>query len=335
MKSSAPTIKDVARRAGVSYATASVVLNNSARTNTRVSTATRERVRAVAAALHYQPNAVAQSLRRRRTHILGFYGGTGNNIDVRSPFVAQIVAGLQQGCEDHAMDLLVHGKVAGRPVDAVYAEVGNGKIDGLVLYTVPSDPLIALLADSHLPAIAVADAVSELPSVVVDDAAAGRLQAEHLAGKGHRRVLYLPGPLDSTQVNRCRTAFCEAATGLGITVVQGTPGRNDSLSDRERAILTGAAGPRPTAMVAWADDTAHPVLAECLEMGLRVPQDLAVVGFDDNPLRVQPLWRLTTIRADWWTVARTAVSLLVSRIEGREVPPETVLPVELVVGNTT
>jgi DNA-binding LacI/PurR family transcriptional regulator len=120
-----------------------------------------------------------------------------------------------------------------------------------------------------------------------------------------------------------------------MSIVHGTPGRNDRLSQRERAILSGAEGERPTAVVAWADGTAHQTLAECREMGLAVPRDVAIVGFDDNPLPVEPVWRMTTIRAPWREVARTAVSLLVTRIEGQEVAAETVLPVELVVGNTT
>lgn len=335
MRKSAPTISDVAEKAGVNRVTASVVLNNS-RGNTRVSEATRQRILAAAAALRYQPNAVALSLRRRRTDTIGFYSGDNTN-DVRFPFFSQIVSGLQKGCEQYIKDLLIHRRSGGRSVDAIYSELVNGKVDGLVLYAPPKDPLVRLLADSHLPTLAVADAVASLPSVVVDDAAGGRLQAEHLYRRGHTRILYHVGAHEATSVRRRMEAFCEAATGYGLTVIQSTsvPGFNRELSAESREILSRPPDVRPTAIVCWEDMSAHRVLEECCEMGLNVPTDIAIVGFDGVEPLLDPAWRLTTIRAPWRELGFRAVIQLMTQLKGEEVSHETVLPVELVVGNTT
>ncbi|HZP83536.1 MAG TPA: LacI family DNA-binding transcriptional regulator [Chthonomonadaceae bacterium] len=336
MRKSAPTISDVAEKAGVNRVTASVVLNNS-RGNTRVSEATRQRILAAAAELRYQPNAVALSLRRRRTDTIGFYSGDNSN-DVRFPFFSQIISGLQKGCEQYVKDLLIHRRAGGRPVETVYAELVNGKVDGLILYAPPDDPLVRLLADSHLPTIAVADAVASLPSVVVDDAAGGRLQAEHLYRRGHKRILYHVGSHAATSVCRRREAFCAAAASYGLSVVQ-SASRSDycrgELSDESRERLSRPPDARPTAIVCWEDLSAYRVLAECRTMGLHVPTDIAIVGFDGVEPFIEPAWRLTTVRAPWRELGYRAVIQLMAQLEGKEVAPETVLPVELVVGNTT
>ncbi len=333
-KKGAPTIHDVARKAGVNRVTASVVLNN-ARANTRVSEATRQRILTVAAELRYQPNAVAQSLRRRRTNIIGFYSGS-NYTDLRNPFVSQLVSGIQKGCEQFEKDLLVQRQYPGRSAEAIYAELANGKVDGLVLYVAPEDPLLDYFVDSHLPVIVVADSNPRLPSVVVDDADGGRIQALHLAERGHRHLFYQCGA-SLTSVRRRLTAFCETAAERGMRVTLGEPtGQHDvALNAASRALIASKAGDRPTAAVGWEDLCAHRMLRECEAMGLRVPQDLAIVGFDGIEPLIEPIRRITSIRAPWREVARTAVSLLVSQLEGNDVPMETVLPVELVVGNTT
>jgi DNA-binding LacI/PurR family transcriptional regulator len=335
---SAATLDDVARRAGVSKDTASVVVNGS-RSNTRVSAATRARILQAAAELRYSPNSIARSLRRRRTDIIGFYSGYPQ-IYAENPFKAQIITGLQLGCDRLRQDLLLHGKYPGRPVEAVYAELADGKIDGLVLFTPPDDPLIERLVGSHLPVVAIADAVPAVPSVVVDDAEGGRLQAEHLAARGHRRVVYQTAHQPLASTTRRYAAFCEAAAACGMTVLESpSADQHSGLTEAAKASLLAARPERSTAVVAWQDGAAVRALAECLGLGLKVPERVAVIGFDGirarSDFQVGPTHTLTTIRAPWVEVAQTAVSLLVSRIEGKEVAHETIVPVELLAGNTT
>ncbi len=330
----APTLKDVAQRAGVSKVAASLVLNGS-RTNAGVSEATRGRILAAAAELRYHPNTVARSLSRRRTDIIGLYLGYGY-IDARNAFFAEIISGLQKGCNEHRKDLLVHGTFRGQSVEDIYAEMIGGKIDGLVLIAPPGDPLADRLVASRLPVVAMADPLPLLPSVAADDAQGSRLLAEHLASKGHHHVLYRMSPRRHTSVERRLAAFTATAAARGMTVTQSRAADHSGrLGAEESARLTLPAGERPTAVACSNDFLAFHLLDSCRSLGLRVPDDLAVAGFDGVMSPLGPALRLTTIRAPWVAVARTAVSLLVSQIDGREIPAETVLPVELVVGDTT
>ncbi|MES1227637.1 MAG: LacI family DNA-binding transcriptional regulator, partial [Armatimonadota bacterium] len=184
----AATLADVARVAGVNKVTASVVMNGRGQGNTLVSEATRLRVQKAAEALYYQPNAVSQSLRHGRTHCIGFY--LPGYLDTRDLFLSQILSGLHGACAAHRRDLLLHGAFSSESVDDVFAELRNGKVDGLVIF-VPHDNLLAArLAASHLPTIAVANPETGMASVTVDDVGGARLQAEHLYRMGHRVVLY-------------------------------------------------------------------------------------------------------------------------------------------------
>jgi DNA-binding LacI/PurR family transcriptional regulator len=184
--------------------------------------------------------------------------------------------------------------------------------------------------------VALADPLPLLPSVAVDDAEGSRLLADHLAGRGHRRVLYRMSPRRHTSVERRLAAFRAAASAHKMTITESRSlDYSGRLAAEESACLALPAGERPTAVACSNDFLAFHLLDSCRSLGLRVPDDLAVAGFDGVASSLGPGLRLTSIRAPWVEVAQTAVSLLVSRIDGREIPTETVLPVELVVGDTT
>lgn len=330
------TLRTVAARAGVSYQAAAAVVNGS-RGGSRVSEATRLRIQQAASDLRYQPNAIARSLRRRRTDIIGFYTGHPQ-INANTPFQAEIITGLQAGCEAHGKDLLLHGKSRGRSAADIYGEIADGKVDGLILFTPPGDELVAHLAASHLPVVALVDAVPSLPSVVVDDEAGGRLQARHLAERGHRTVLYQTCHQDLVSAERRYRAFREEAEARGLSVRTLRAPDHRGEDPALRAVLAGP--DPPTALVGWQDGSALGLLSDCLSAGLRVPGDAAVIGFDgiptpDRPRRTSAEPVLTTVRAPWQEVARAAVGVLVARLGANEVPRETVLPVELVEGDTT
>lgn len=328
------TLDDVARRAGVTKGTVSTVLNG-ARSNTKVSDATRTRIVTAAAELDYRPNAIARSLTHRKTDILGFYSGYPF-ITPRSVFLAELLTGFQSGCDEHEKDMLIHGAFPGHSAKQIYGELANGKIDGLILYSPVTDPLIELLADSYLPVVAVADPVPSLPSVGVDDAAGSRMLAEHLACRGHRRVLYRRSNHKAVSVERRRAAFLESAAELGMEVVAGyDQGDGHQPSELDKEALTGPPGRRATAVVGWTDRSAYAMVVYARQHGIRVPEELAIVGFNGLPSEFPLTMTLTTIRAPWADVAQTAVSLIVAQAAGKEVPQETLLPVELIHGDTT
>lgn len=327
-------MSDVALRAGVSKVAVSVVLHNT-RTNTRVSPATRQRILQAAQDLQYTPNGVARALLRRRMNVIGLYLDN-QLLNTHNLFLAEIVGGLQKGCSKHRQDLLIHGTFPDRSVDDIYAELINGKIDGLVMFATEEDPLVARLASSSVPVLAVADAVPGLPSVVVDDRGGAALLARHLAGKGHRRVLYRQGAVGQESVRRRYAGFCEAAASLGMEIIIApVPSASRAPSEWEQDILRAAPGQRPTAVVCWYDHVAYATMEFCREAGLRVPEDIAVVGFDGITPEYGPAATLTTIRAPWSEVAQVALDLMMDALAGRSIPAETMLPVEFVAGETT
>jgi DNA-binding LacI/PurR family transcriptional regulator len=324
---------DVARLAGVNRVTASVALRG-ARAGTHVSEATRQRILDAARELGYTPNAIALALRRQRTDIIGYYVGYGY-ISPADPFNAAVIDGIQHGCAQHHQDLLIYGGFERRSTDEIYAALSSGKIDGLVLIPAPNQPAVEKLVNSHLPIVAIANSEPAVPSVVVDDVDGSRQIAAYLAQKGHQRVWYRADRGKLTSTVRRRDAFYEAAADYGMSVITTVTADWDGrLNDAERELLRQPLSVRPTVAVNWVDTYAYAMLDDCAKLGVRVPEDLAVVGFDGVPLRFPPARTLTTIRAPWKQVSETAVHLLMNLIAGQDVARETILPVALVVGDT-
>ena len=324
----------MAERAGVNRVTAAVALGKSPQGGTRVSPSTRLRVQEAAHELGYAPNAIAQALRGERTNIIGYYAGY-ETLDAHSPFTAAILQGLQRSCRTYNQDLLLFGSFLRDTVDSIFATVTSGKIDGLVLLPTPRSPVMDRLFDSHLPVVAIANSHPNAPSVIVDDVAGSLLIADYLSQQGHRHILYrTQEELRTSSMNR-QEAFCARAQALGLHVTLTCEGEvHHALTAQEIAILQRPAPERPTAAVCWMDISAYVLLQHCDAIGLRVPDDLAIVGFDGVPQDIKPKRLLTTVRAPWADVAAQAVEYVQWLLEGREVPQQTVLPVCLSIGDT-
>ena len=318
------SIGEVATKAGVSRATVSKVLSGGRDT---ISFATQERVRTAANELGYHPNAIARSLRRRRTDIIGFYSGY--------PTAFWQIDNIQRGCETYKQDLLIHGTFRHSSPEAIIAELEGGKIDGLIIVAPTNDELAHRLIQSSLPVVAFADAVPGLPSVVVDDKRGGEMMAEHLFAKGHRRVLFRGVREKRESANRRAGAFMARASELGMTALFPTatdfPGQ---LTDEEIGLLTAPPDERFTGVACWNDAFLFPVLHASDRLNLRVPEDLSLISFGDQLFDPVTLRRVTNVIAPWASAAQTAVSVLMERIAGQEMPIETVLPVELYNGDT-
>lgn len=326
------TLKDVARVVGVSESTVSVVINGS-RSGTRVSQTTREQVIHAAEALGYRPNALARALTSGRTQRIGIYSGR-SGLDSRSPFFAELAGGVFEVAGQNGMNTLVHNTGSN---DHMLIELVSSKtVDGLIVHAGSSDAIIRFLGDLRVPAVAVADPIAGLPSVIVDDHAGGRLQAEHLASIGHQRVLYLQSKLEPASALRRKKAFLKEAESRGFEVtVEFIDWLSlDVLSPSSLALLTDPRKP-VTAVVCWNDITAEQACRRLDSLGMHIPADVAVVGYDGFQAFCAPRFDLTTIRCPWSEVGRTAAQYLVSLISGETIPTRTTLPVELILGATT
>ncbi|MGO8670168.1 MAG: LacI family DNA-binding transcriptional regulator [Capsulimonadaceae bacterium] len=324
-----PTLKDIASRAGVSVATASNALNGV--TKSRISADTIEHVRKVAAVMGYRPNAIARSLKYQRTDTIAFYTGYGF-CDVRDRFLGEVVTGMQHACDELSLDLLLYGNLTKRPVSEVHRVLANGKIDGVVVHAAADNPVIELLASGSLHAVAIADSQPLLPSLVADERMGMSLLIEHLWTKGHRRIGFLSSDIMMESVQLRQAGYVEEMTRRGAvpSVYVHTP------VDEPRPLLEQilAMDDRPTAMCCWHDDTAYYLLETCRELGVRVPEDLAIVGFDglqDNRVASK---HLVSVHVPWITVAFEAARTLVRLREGVPAAPRVVFPVSLIDGDT-
>ena len=322
------TLGDVAQRAGVSKMAVSVVLNG-AKSGTRVSDSTRERIIAAAAELEYQVNPIARSLRTKQTGIIGFYSGN-HSLEDRSPYLREILLGIRAASDEIGKDLLMFGLFDGKSTTEVFRALSDGRVDGLVIHAAPDDPVVELLAGSNLPVVAHTDALGTIPSVVIDDDRGGRIQAQKLYERGHRRVLVRTSRYPFTSVKRRTFAFMDEAKKLGMETALGrgtTYGIDHALDADELQMLALDRVDRFTAIALWDDGCAHVQIPQLISVGLRVPQDVAVIGYNGIEPEYPPAWDVTSIDCQWDQVARTAVRTLQDRIRGLDVPMETSLPV--------
>ena len=329
------TLEDVAKLAGVSKMAVSVVLNG-ARSGTRVSQQTRERILAAALELEYRVNPIARSLKTRQTGTIGFYSGN-HSLEDRSPYLTEILLGIRAAADEYAKDLLMFGVFDGKSEAEVFRALSDGRVDGLVIHAGPDDPVVKLLAGSNFPVVAHTDALGSIPSVVVDDEAGGHMQASMLHEKGHRRVLLRTSLHPYVSVGRRTSAFQAEAERLGMHVVLGkktTHGEDHALTDEELSLFAKDRADRLTAIACWDDGCAYIQIPQLLAADLRIPEDVAMIGFNG----VEPIyplaWDVVSIECHWEQVARMAVKILLDRIRGVEVPPEVRLPVKIKPGTT-
>jgi len=325
------TLKDVARRVGVSVNAASKVLNNT-RSSGQVSEDTRKRILDVAKELGYQPNSAARSLVRRRSDIIAMYFDV-EYLDTAEPFTAALIEGAERGCRERNQSLLLYTRGNDKNADDTCRKLLSGTADGLVLASWTNAEVIERLVAAGVPVIHYPTPHPDLPSILIDERSAAEQAIDHLHSKGHKRVLYHHFSwIDDTRPDMYIAAA--AKLGMEITVVRSKDGYG-FLSDEAREILSRPRDQRPTAVACWNDEFAYRVLDYCHDSGLSIPDDLAVVGFDGAHTFPTPRQRLTTVAIPWGDLAMAAVSSLVDIRDGKSVPNETLLPVTLVVGDTT
>jgi DNA-binding LacI/PurR family transcriptional regulator len=322
------TLKDVARAVGVCESTVSVVLNG-ARSGTRVSEKTRKTVENAARELGYRPNGQARSLVTGRTGRVAAYSGS-SIIENTNCFFFEIMCGMLDGCQQHGLNLMIHG--ATESEEELISLVSNRSTDGLMVIGNTDDPIIPILTELKVPAVAVGDTISSMPAVVVDDAEGGRLQAEYLYAKGHRRILYRQSIRPYLSAATRYESFMNVAGALGIKVISTCENHRymtGLLPEEAEALAMGT-----TAIVGWEDLAAGRICDALDEHGYEVGKQVAVISFNGFQPSMTPKHRLTTVSAPWSDVGRNAVSHLSSLIHRRPVPAWTCLPVSLALGET-
>jgi DNA-binding LacI/PurR family transcriptional regulator len=319
-----PTLIDVARLAQVAPSTASRALKESP----RISEATRLRVAAAARGLGYQPNRVAQSLRAKTAPFVGIVVP-----DIGVTFYSRFVKGAQEVLQASGYQALVMNteREAGHEEVALRTLEGH-QVTGILLAT--SRPKSA---EPHIPTVyfdSLADGRG-LAQIALANDQGMELLVGHLAGHGHERIAYLGGPPIFTSGQERLAGFRAAAERHGVrrhaayVEIADSSWSSDSAAAAMARLL--ALAETPTAVVASADTLAMGAIAACRAAGRRVPEDIALVAFDDpvfGPLVDPPV---TALRRGDYELGREAAQLLLDGLNGEITTPAVRLPVELVV----
>ncbi|WP_280346510.1 LacI family DNA-binding transcriptional regulator [Nocardia neocaledoniensis] len=329
----APTLKEIAERAGVHISTASRVLRQDEPVDGWSESA--RRVLEVAAELGYQRNVWAASLRTRKTTTLGV---------VMPRLIDGVVAMTYQGIEEAATRAGYSVLLSSPPDDPEAqrraAELLLGRqVDGLLLSSVhaPGRAFVAALPLGGVPVLTVTrHADAGLPFVVGDDRLGGTLAARHLLARGYTDLAVIAGPAHATTAGDRVHGFLDTVTTAGVPIaperVVASSFDVDGGVQAARALLDRP--DRPRAVFAVSDTIAIGVLGVARDLGLAVPDEVALIGYNDIPVAAQLPVALTTIASPARDIGATAVRQLLELVNGREA--ESVrLPVELVVRGTT
>jgi DNA-binding LacI/PurR family transcriptional regulator len=334
-----PRIGDVAERAGVSKTAVSFAFNQPAHLNTR----TRERILAAADELGYRPSPIARRLTAKRTRQIGLVVPQTTHDIFANPFMPELLRGIGDVCDAQGIALVlvppVHGSIA--------TAINDALVDGLILLGLEADhPEMAQLHRSGLPIVALDVERWEGASIIaIDDVAGAHEAAIHLAQLGHRDVAVVliaqhpDTPVDERQgisarrLAGIRRGFAVAATDVRLRILSAPVSEEGGRA----AFETLALGPLPTAVITMSDVTAIGLLNAAIDAGVRLPDDLSIVGFDDIPAAAWVWPRLTTVHQPIREKGRLAALRLIDAIgsgEGRTHSHE-VLPTRLTVRGST
>lgn len=327
------TIKEIAREAGVSTATVSRVLNNPE----RVRPERREAVLKVIERHDYVLHGMAGALAGARSMTIGLVIPTITN----SIYAASTQAIQRVAQRDSYGVLLGVSEFSPDEERRMIRHLVERRVDGLILTGGGRDPAIYRLIDRHgIPCVVTwrLDTAANLPCVSFDNYAAGRIAMNHLIGLGHRRIGLICGRSEvNDRALERRKAYEDALAEIGV-------GIDPSLIfERDFEFIEGRTAMRrmlddvvpPTAVFAANDIQAIGAIAECRASGLDVPKDVSVIGFDDLPLAEFTFPKLTTIRVPAQRMGHVAAIRLLEMIRGEAEPASEVLPVELILRDST
>jgi LacI family transcriptional regulator len=324
------TINDVAKRAGVSPVTVSRVINNAG----NVSAATREKVERAIEELGYVPSVMARSLRSKRTGTLALIVS-----DVTNPFWTTVARGVEDTAQSHDYSVFLCNTDENPVKQQCYLDVVVAqRVDGVIIAPYDSDAQnLAQLRKRNIPTVIIDRRIEgwDVDSVRGDSVSGARALVQHLISLGHRRIAMLSGPANTSTADDRIAGYCMALTEAGIPVAPGLIKRG------EYRITSGAElthqvldeGLNPTAIFAANNTLAAGVIQALGKRGLRIPQDIALVCFDDLPNVSYLFPFLTVVVQPVYDMGMNAAQLLLSRLDSEVSlqPRHVVLPTRLIV----
>jgi DNA-binding LacI/PurR family transcriptional regulator len=319
-----PTIADVAVRAGVSKVTVSYVLNGQGRI-ARISTATQEKVSRAAADLGYRPSVIARSMATGKSETIGLVFQDPLYFAVPSDFVREVMHGVNLAVVSAGYDLLLHTK----PVPNALVECSvltDGRVDGVLILRNRDDPTLRLLLEHRFPSVLFFSRSSDehVPFVDADNFGGFVLATEHLLGLGHRRIGVVLGHEGSTSSSERLAGYRHALRQAGIVFEESLTIRPEfgrELEDIRRFLE----GQKPTAVVCISDLYGIYTLTAADQIGLSVPDDLSVIGFDSLQSCEYSTPPLTSVRQPVLEISRKATEILIALAKGEQVENQKII----------
>ena len=307
------TLDDVALAAGVSTATVSRVINNLP----GMADTTRQRVRDAIERLNYTPNFAGRLLATQRTHTIGLIIR-----DITNPYYPAVVRGVEAAARDHGFSVLLHDTANNKQREAQALQLlRERQVDGLVVCSTRLDTSrLTQAAREKMPLVFIncQPAPGTIGSVETDHEAGMRAAVEHLVKLGHRHIAYLGAPRTAQVQERRLKAFRDAAGALGVRTLE---------IKQQASIAGGEAGTReilctcdpnarPTALITYNDLMAAGAMLASRAWGLRVPEDLSLIGHDDIPMAALLSPALTTVRQPMQELGSRAFAMLARHLQG-------------------
>jgi LacI family transcriptional regulator len=313
-----PTIHEVAKKARVSPTTVSHVINN-----TRfVSEILRERVQRAMAELNYRPNALARSLRLGQTHTFGLILP-----DSANPFFAEIGHAIEAAAFERGYSVILCNTENDQTKELLYTNVlENRQVDGMIFVaTGRNHDALSSIVKNGLPLVVVDRDLGSLSldAVTTDNHQGGLIATRHLIERGHRIIGCITGPSDITPSAERVTGYSDAIKEINLELEETLLLRGDFHvpSGLEAATRLLQRDPRPTALFVCNDMMAIGALHAAAKLGLRVPDDVAIVGFDDIELASYTIPPLTTVCQPKQQIGQTAIQLILERMSAPSLPP--------------
>ncbi|MFC5955604.1 LacI family DNA-binding transcriptional regulator [Streptomyces pratens] len=316
-----PTLEEVAARAGVGRGTVSRVINGSP----RVSDATRALVEAAVAELGYVPNTAARALAANRTDAIALVVPEPETRFFAEPYFSDMLRGVGAALSDTEMQLLLIFAGSDRERQRLADYLAAHRVDGVLLVSVHADdPLPDMLAQLEIPAVISGprSAAETLTSVDSDNYGGARHAVEHLLGRGRRRIAHITGRLDVYGAQRRVDGYRDALRDAGHPADDLMIEAGDFSEEGGRSAMTALLERRPDldAVFAASDVTAAGARHALREAGRRIPDDVALVGYDDSAIARHMDPPLTSVRQPIEEMGRRMIDLLLAEVADRRPP---------------
>lgn len=348
-----PTVKDVAKHAGVSPSTVSRVIAD----HPRISEATKRKVRAAMKELNYHPNAVARSLVRRRTHTIGVALSRSAEAALANPFFPEVLRGIGAVAREAGYSITLTTALSDDEEREQCIELlTQRRVDGLiVLASRTDDALVDWLTEQTYPFVVLGRVPGrDVPHVNNDNVLAAREATEHLLHLGHRHIAFIGGPsnfvVSIDRLEGYKQALHAAGVSFRPDLVAITDFSYEQSYDAARRLLStpqsrvnpyeaivnsSNSARRPSAVVAIDDSVAMGVLSAARDMGLRVPDDVSIVSFNDSPVCPHVAPPLTSVSIPIFDMGAAAAHMLCDALDGKQGERSVLLPTQLVVREST